>query len=205
MTWWFPRHHVPPHYIGPWYFQSVNILPHRSVADVWSILLDDSAWSQWHPEVTNIQWCDDKKGGVGASRTIVFRDWLFLLVLFGPVTLLEEFDVWEDDELSPSRKRFSFCITAATRPVWMTYRALREDFLVEAMDGGGSKFTRTVTFDPSFLVRYGLGFILYPYLRHLFEVKCPKRFDRAYNNNSNSNRNDDDAGDGDGDHKKKIT
>jgi hypothetical protein len=173
----------------PWYFQSVNVLPHRSVADVWSILLDDSAWSNWHPEVTNIQWQqrddDDtdnsskkKKGGVGASRTVVFRDWLV-----GPVTLLEEFDVWEDE--SPHRKRFSFCISPA--------KAFREDFLVEAATtGGGSTFTRTVTFNPSFLVRYGLGWILYPHLRHLFEVKCPERFDRAYNNTTNSNSNEDD-------------
>jgi hypothetical protein len=193
---WFPLRREPPGWAGPWTFTSVNELPDRSVAETWSILLDDTAWCHWHPEVTNIQWQTGDLRGVGASRTVVFRDWFFQILLAGPVTLREEFDVWEDES---DHKKFGFCITASTRPVFLTYRAAREEFRVEALSSSststttttGSKFTRTFTVDPSFAVRYLLGFLVFPYLSNLFEHTCPRRFDQMYNNSNNNNNTGD--------------
>jgi hypothetical protein len=200
---WFPLRREPPGWTGPWTFTSVNELPDKSVADTWSILLDDTAWCLWHPEVTDMVWqTGDELRGVGAIRTVVFRDWFFQLLLAGPTTLREEFDVWDDSQ--PDHKTFGFGITAATRPVCLTYRAAREEFRVEALSSTsategataattttttttmGSKFTRTLTFEPSFAVRYLLGFMVYPYLSHLFEHKCPHRFDQMYNSSNGS-------------------
>jgi hypothetical protein len=188
---WFPLRHEPPGWTGPWTFTSVNELPDRSVADTWSILLDDTAWCHWHPEVTDIQWQTGDLRGVGATRTVVFT---------GSVTIREEFDVWEDHE--PDNKKFGFCITATTRPVWLGNRAAREEFRVEALSSSssgtegaatatttttkGSKFTRTFTVDPSFAARYLLGFMVYPYLSNLFEHECPRRFDQMYNHSNGS-------------------
>jgi hypothetical protein len=188
---WFPLRREPPGWTGPWTFTSVNELPDKSVDETWSILLDDTAWCHWHPEVTDMQWQTGDLRGVGATRTVVFT---------GSVTLREEFDLWEDHE--PDHKKFGFCITATTRPVCLTYRAAREEFRVEALSSSssgtegaatattttttGSKFTRTFTVDPSFAVRYLLGFLVYPYLSNLFEHELPRRFDQMYNTNRQS-------------------
>lgn len=176
---WFPMRHEPPEFVGPWTFQSVNHLPGQTVKDVFAIVKSDSAWQHWHPEVTNIQWEGDLRG-VGASRTVVIRDWLFMLLLAGPVTLKEEFDVWNETNRMCN---FGFCVTASNRPVCLTYRALREEYKVEA-DGDGAKFTRIVTIDPSFAVQYLLGFLIHPYLKNLFESECPKRFEKHFGKKS---------------------
>jgi Polyketide cyclase / dehydrase and lipid transport len=192
---WFPLRREPPGWTGPWTFTSVNELPEKSVDETWSILQDDAAWCHWHPEVTDMQWQTGDLRGVGATRTMVFT---------GSVTIREEFDLWEDNE--PDHKKFGFCITATTRPVWLGNRAAREEFRVEALSSSssssgtegaatatitttGSKFTRTFTVDPSFAVRYLLGFMVYPYLSNLFEHELPRRFDQMYNTNMQKTKN----------------
>lgn len=177
---WFPMRKEPPGFVGPWTFQSVNRLPHRSVDDVFSILLDDTALHDWHPQVTNIQWNNDTRAK-GASRTVVFRDPLFTILLAGPLALQEEFDVWDETD---TVKTFGFCITATTRPNCLTFRAAREEFKVETDGNGGAIFTRMATFEPSFAVRYVLGFLIYPHLQNLLERECPRKFEEHFGGSS---------------------
>mgnify|MGYP003465599003 CR=1 FL=1 len=75
---------------APWVFESkveLNVSPQ----DGWAIVNNDDAWKHWHPEVTKIEWNEQK-----TARTIVFRDTLLMVLLAGPLTMWEEFDVVED-------------------------------------------------------------------------------------------------------------
>ena len=154
---------------APWIFKSEVELD-MSIEDFWITLIDDRSWKHWHPEVTNIQ---NTKVGFGNSRTVVFRHWFFMALLAGPVRIHEDFDVWEADD--DQMKRFQFWLSGASRPSFLTYQGGREEFKVEAISAKRCKFTRTVALIPSFLSRYALGFAIYPMLRSIFTVQCPRR------------------------------
>ena len=101
----FALNKVPESFLheAPWIFRAELDLS-ISIEDCWSILQDDEAWQDWHPEVTNIVWDSDLRD-VGASRSIVFKDTLFMILLAGPTKLYEKFDIWQEtDEI----KRMSF-------------------------------------------------------------------------------------------------
>lgn len=190
---WFSLRQVPPSFVNeaPWIFRSELILENVSVQDCWDIVLDDNNWKHWHPEVTKIEWEGQKSpaagtvkppGGPGSRRVVKFSDSLFDVLLAGPVQLHEHFDVW--DESSPHKKEFGFYFVGMTRPNFLTYRALRESFMIEEhKNGKGCKFTRIVAVEPSFLTRYLLGFVVYPRLANLFEQLCPLRFQQAIREN----------------------
>jgi hypothetical protein len=182
---WFKFNNVPSSFINkaPWIFRSeveLDIL----VQDCWNIILNDKAWRHWHPEVTDIKWMDEGKHQKSSERTIIFKDLFFMILLLGPVKLYEHFDIWEDDD-NYSTKCFGFYVNAATRPSWLTYKALREEFKVEPIGDKTNlninrcKFTRTVAIWPSFLIRYILGWIVHPRLSYLFEKAYPERLIKA--------------------------
>jgi hypothetical protein len=145
---------------APWVFKSEIVLD-ISIYECWTIVTDDRAWEHWHPEVTDIRNTEEPAGGVGNSRTVVFRP-----RLGSPTPLHETFDVWEhDDDIV---KRFQFWFTGG-----------REEFKVEAISSSSCKLTRTVALAPGFVTRYVLGWLVYPELKRLFTVLCPKRLTEA--------------------------
>lgn len=162
----------------PWVFKSEVELD-ISLQECWNILTDDAiAAKTWFPETTDYTY--SKKPGLGATRTVVFRHWLFNILLGGPATIAEEFDVWEDK--GTDMKRFQFWFTAASRPQFLTYKRAREEFKVEAISDTKCKFIRTVGMEPAFATRFLLGWMVYPTLRSIFTVKCPNRLAQAVEN-----------------------
>lgn len=144
--------------------------------------MDDNAWQFWHPQVQNIQWKSDLRAK-GSERTVVFSDSLSNMLLFGPTALDETFPVWEEG------KSFQLSVKATTKPAALTYRSIREAFVVNSSPDGGSIFTRTVAIDPSFVSRYLLGWLVYPRLKKLFTVDCPRDFE-LYSKTVNQKRKD---------------
>jgi Polyketide cyclase / dehydrase and lipid transport len=155
-----------------WRFQSKTEID-LPADTVWSILVDDRAWKEWHPEVTEIVWTDEAPHKTGSERTVVFRD-----PLTGPIKFYEEFDVWEEGH------RFGIHFTALSLPPFASYKSGREEFKVEA--GGEKKcvFTRTVAVEPGFVTRYLAGFLIYPHLKKMVEETCPNRLKEAIANGS---------------------
>mmetsp|Transcript_24542 Transcript_24542/g.61303 ORF Transcript_24542/g.61303 Transcript_24542/m.61303 type:complete len:109 (-) Transcript_24542:209-535(-) len=94
----------------------------------------------------------------------------------GPVTLAEEFDVWEADG---PKKRVGFYFSGLSRPTFLTYEALREEFEVEDVGEGKCRVTRTLAIVPAFLTRYVLGWVVRPMLDQLFTKDCPRRLEEA--------------------------
>jgi hypothetical protein len=177
----FPYSFLPQSDIDnvPWILRSEQEFD-IGIDGLWNIITDDRAWEHWHPEVTKIKNKTEPAGGAGNSRTIVFRQWLLMILLAGPLTIAEDYDVWEDKE--PNMKRYQFWLTAASRPKFLSFNRAREEFKVEAISENRCKFTRTVALDPGLLSRYGLGFIVLPMLRHLILVKTPQRLAKAIEN-----------------------
>lgn len=161
---------------APWIFKSEVELD-ISVDTCFQILLDDKAWSIWHPEVTNIKWQTLGPIQKDSIRTVMYKDWMSYLLLGGPITMEEKFDSFDDS--SATTKRFSISFTALSRPACMVYKACREEFQVEENQQGGCKFTRTVAIDPAFLPRYAFGCMTYPTLKKTFAEKCPARLEKA--------------------------
>lgn len=145
--------------------------------ECWKILQDDDAWKEWHPEITNIVWASNERKAGATSRTVKFRDPLFMALLAGPIKIWENFDIWEE---TPTVKRMSFYSPYLNKPNFLSYSALREEFVVEKTGDQTCKFTRKVCVNPSFLNRYVLGFITYPRMASILEQKCPERFKRVY-------------------------
>jgi hypothetical protein len=173
----FPLQPVPYSFVreAPWIFRSELCLT-LGVDECYKIILDDTAWSKWHPEVTNIVWKDSTRG-VGAERSVDFKDWVFMLLLAGPTRIEEHFDVWEDS--SDDRKRVSFYFASLNRPNFLTYSAAREELIIEKTEEG-CKFTRIVALRPSFATRYLLGWLAHRRFSYVLERKCPQRFVDAF-------------------------
>lgn len=105
---------------APWIFRS-EVEVDISVDDCWKILMDDSAWQYWHPEVTDIEW-DSKLRDKGASRTVNYRSILLMILLGGPLKIWEHFDIWEEKS---DYRRMSFYFQYLSRPSFMTYAGAR--------------------------------------------------------------------------------
>jgi len=172
----FPLREEPESFLetAPWIFRSELELD-VSAETCFQILLDDNAWSIWHPEVTNIQWQTPKPVQKGSVRTVLYKDWLSYLLLGGPITMEEKYDTFDG---GGATKKFAVSFTAISRPSFMVYKACREEFKVEECSGG-CKFTRTVAIDPAFLPRYVFGCLTYNTLKNTFTKKCPGRFEKA--------------------------
>jgi Polyketide cyclase / dehydrase and lipid transport len=153
---------------APWIFQSEMTID-LPVSEVWKILHDDGAWIHWHPEVAKIAWESDTHRELGSERTVTFKDPLFMVLLAGPIKLYEVFDEWEYE------KKFGFYMKGLSRPTFLTYKSVREQFQLEAANESHCKLTRTVAVEPGCITKYVLGCIVYPHLEHLFTKKCPER------------------------------
>jgi uncharacterized protein YndB with AHSA1/START domain len=94
-------------------------------SEVFDALADASAWVDWFPGLTGGRWTSDGPRGVGSTRQ----------VQLGPLTVDEEFLVWEPGE------RFAFTFTSTNLP---TARAGVE--LVELVPQGPDRTRVAYTF-----------------------------------------------------------
>lgn len=154
----------------PWLFKGICELD-ISLDECWKIITDDEASKIWHPEVSNYNYT--KPFGLGGRRTILFSHWIFNLLVGGANITREEFDVFEDK--GSDMRRFQFWISGTSRPQFLTYESIREEFKVEALGDNKCRFTRTVGMVPAFGTRFLLGCIVYRTNRSIFAEDCPKR------------------------------
>jgi uncharacterized protein YndB with AHSA1/START domain len=117
---------------APWSFENVVELaapPER----VFALFEDGASWPQWFPGIERVVWTTPDPKGVGTTRT----------VKLGLATVHEYFLAWE-----PGR-RFAFRFDGADRPL---FRAGIEDYVLEPLPGGRSRFTYRVHLEPSLLL-----------------------------------------------------
>ena len=185
--WWFNLRQVDVTFLktATWIFEMNLELKDVDADTCWKILTSkDDNFQYWHPEVTNITWYDNGKHRcVGSKRSIVFHDTVFDILLLGGCPLEEHFDIWDDTNYI-----WGFYMTRIGKPTFLTYTAVREEFRIipkgdngknNGKNNGGCILHRKVAMEPSFLSRYLLGWLAYPRLRNVFEVKCPQRFRQA--------------------------
>ena len=122
--------------------------------EVFKVLTTTNSWKDWFPEIVDVNWTTPDPKSVGTTRTIRFYHWLFALLLFGTISVNEYFFKWEEN------KRITFYVTSISRPTILTFNALLEDYNVEDLGNGKSKFTYTVYAEPGFLT-WSLGFLYY--------------------------------------------
>lgn len=114
---------------APMRFRSEAELPVS--ADVAFASLEDAhAWPRWFTDIRSVEWTTPRPFGVGTTRTVALAT----------MTVYEYFFRWEQG------KRFSFYFTDASVPL---FRALAEDYLLEPLPNGRSRFVYTVAIDPS--------------------------------------------------------
>src|SRR5215471_2158479 len=105
-------------------------------ADVFAIFEDGESWPRWFHGIHKVVWTSDKPYGVGTTRTV----WLT------GVTVQELFFRWERD------RRFSFYLTGHSMPL---FHALAEDYLLEELAPGKTRFTCSVAIEPRVAFRTG--------------------------------------------------
>lgn len=146
---------------APWRFVTeteINATP----SEVFNVMiLDDSALNKWHPEVSDVNWLTPQPHQAGSKRTVRFTHILFVVLLMGSLVLSEEFLVWEEN------KRVTFRFNSTNRPVFLGYRAGMEDFQLEELPNGKTKFTRVVAVEPSVITSL-LGCIVKPTFQRIF-------------------------------------
>jgi len=120
--------------------------------DVFAILDDGDSWPRWFGGMRKVAWTSEKPHGVGSTRTA----WLTA------VTVDEHFFRWE-----PSH-RFSFYATGLSMPL---AHALAEDYLLDEVEPGRTRFTYTVALEPRLAVRMG-GPVSGAYFGSMFRKAC---------------------------------
>jgi hypothetical protein len=121
-------------------------------AKVFAIFEDGESWPKWFRAIRKVQWTSNKPYGVGTTRTV----WLTL------ATLDEQFFRWEAD------RRFSFYLTGLSMPL---AHALAEDYLLEEIAPGRTRFTYSVAIEPGLAVARG-GPISPMYFGSMFKSAC---------------------------------
>src|SRR6476469_6978469 len=94
-------------------------------AKVFAIFEDGESWPKWFRAIQKVVWTSKKPYGVGTTRT----------VSLAAVTLDERFSRWEQN------RRFSFYVTGQSVPL---SHAFAEDYLLEEIGAGKTRFTYTV-------------------------------------------------------------
>ena len=97
--------------------------------EVFAIFEDGESWPRWFGGIRKVVWTSNKPYGVGTTRTV----WFPLL------SIDEYFFRWERD------RRFSFHLTAHSLPL---VHALAEDYLLEEVAPGRTRFTYSVAVEP---------------------------------------------------------
>lgn len=101
---------------------------------VFDVFADGESWPRWFPGIRKVVWTTPEPKGVGTTRTVTL----------GLATVYEHFLVWDRG------KRFTFRFVGASKPL---FRAGIEDYRLDDLGGGRTRFTYGVYLDPSLLVR----------------------------------------------------
>jgi len=133
----FPCHPVEASFFdtAPMRFKNAVEVDARP-AEVFAIFEDGESWPQWFSGMRKVVWTSNRPYGVGTTRTV----WFPLL------SIDEHFFRWEQD------RRFSFYLTAHSMPL---VHALAEDYLLEEVAPGRTRFTYSVAFEPRLALSMG--------------------------------------------------
>ncbi|MEW5848794.1 MAG: SRPBCC family protein [Myxococcota bacterium] len=128
--------------VGPEIFDAAPMLFRNSSeiaatpTKIFSIFEDGESWPRWFKGIRKVQWTSPRPFGVGTTR----------VVTLDMLTVDEHFFRWE-----PGR-RFSFHLTAHSVPL---AEVLAEDYLLEEIAPGRTRFTYTVAVRPRLLLKLG--------------------------------------------------
>lgn len=125
---------------------------------VYALLLDEGSWIEWHPDITNVKWQTTAPHSVGACRYV----WINNRTRF-----TEEFLALEPN------KRFCFRVKESNQPTFFGFNAFAEDFQLEELPNGKTRFYRVVSIDPS---------MLFTLLSCVIKSRLQQGFDKAGNN-----------------------
>jgi hypothetical protein len=120
--------------------------------EVFAIFDDESSWPKWFRAIHKVEWTSPRPHGVGATRTVALAT----------ATVFEHFFRWEQD------RRLSFYLTGASMPL---AHALAEDYLLEEMAPGRTRFTYRVGIEPRMPVAAG-GPLSHMYFDSMFKSAC---------------------------------
>jgi uncharacterized protein YndB with AHSA1/START domain len=118
---------------------------------VFDIFADGESWPRWFAGISRVEWTSPEPKGVGTTRTVTL----------GSATMFEHFLAWERG------RRFTFRFEAMTRPM---FRAGIEDYRLEDLGGGRTRFHYGVYLEPSLLVRAFAPFTKPAFARMFGEV-----------------------------------
>jgi hypothetical protein len=104
--------------------------------DVFAIFEDGESWPRWFHGIHKVVWTSNKPYGVGTTRTVSLTG----------VSVDEYFFRWEQDH------RFSFYLTGHSMPL---FHAFAEDYLLEELAPGKTRFTYGVAIEPRLALRMG--------------------------------------------------
>ena len=114
---------------APWRWVNVAEM-NATPAQVFAHFEDGDAWPRFFKGIRQVTWTSPKPFGVGTTRTVVLDT----------LTVWEHFFRWE-----PGR-RLSFYMTGISLPL---VRRLAEDYLLEEISPGRTRFTYTVAAWPT--------------------------------------------------------
>jgi len=167
---------------APWIFGGQPTELPISIQDCWSIITDTDALPFWFPEVTNVRYTlepspDNNGMAVVLGRRVVDfnpinTNLILYLAQLGPIEIDEIIDIWEPD--GEDQRRFSFYFVETDRPVFLSFKQVREEFRCDAVTETSSTFTYTVAVAPG-LVTALVGFVVKPAFRDIFQRLVPAR------------------------------
>lgn len=116
-----------------WRFENVVELE-ASPEAVFDIFADGESWPRWFDDIKRVVWTSPEPKGVGTTRTVTLTT----------MTVDEHFLAWERG------RRFAFRFEACSLPLC---RAGLEDYRLEDLPGGRTRFTYSVYLEPTLVVR----------------------------------------------------
>ena len=118
-------------------------------AKVFVIFDDENSWPKWFHAIHKVEWTSPRPHGVDSIRTVTLAT----------ATLFEHFFCWEED------RRCSFYLTGTSVPL---AHALAEDYLLEEVAPGKTRFTYRVGIEPRMAVAAG-GPLSHMYFESMFK------------------------------------
>ena len=119
---------------------------------VFAIFEDGESWPHWFHAIHKVVWTSDKPYGVGATRTVSLT----------ATNIDEHFFIWEKN------RRMAFYATGTSMPL---AHAMAEDYQLEEIEPGETRFTYRVAMDPHLTVSLG-GPLSKMYFEAMFESAC---------------------------------
>ena len=118
-------------------------------AKVFAIFDDENSWPKWFHAIHKVEWTSPRPHGVDSTR----------IVTLATATIFEHFFCWEED------RRCSFYLTGTSMPL---AHALAEDYLLEEIAPGKTRFTYRVGIEPRTVVA-AAGPLSHMYFESMFK------------------------------------